>query len=135
MAAQAGFDVDLGGIVEQVAQEKGIDKQILIETMEAAILKAAQAAFGPNRELEARFNEDSGHIDLFQYMTVVEEVEDTEREIALDVARKHGLGIHFKNAYNLYAYFWRWAMWKVFEHHGDQPGVIDLDAEAQRTAV
>ena len=91
MAAQAGFDVDLGGIVEQVAQEKGIDKQILIETMEAAILKAAQAAFGPNRELEARFNEDSGHIDLFQYMTVVEEVEDPEREIALDVARKHGL--------------------------------------------
>ncbi len=91
MAAQAGFDVDLGGIVEQVAQEKGIDKQILIETMEAAILKAAQAAFGPNRELEARFNEDTGHIDLFQYMTVVEEVEDPEREIALDVARKHGL--------------------------------------------
>lgn len=90
MAAQ-GYDVDLGGIVEQVAQEKGIDKQILIETMEAAILKAAQAAFGPTRELEARFNPDTGSIDLFQYMTVVDEVTDGEREIALDVARKHGL--------------------------------------------
>jgi transcription termination/antitermination protein NusA len=90
MAAQ-GMDMDLGGIVEQVAQEKGIDKQILIETMEAAILKAAQAAFGPNRELEARFNLDTGSIDLFQYMTVVEEVADPEREIALDVAQKHGL--------------------------------------------
>lgn len=90
-AHSAGLDIDLGGIVEQVAQEKGIDKQILIETMEAAILKAAQAAFGPTRELEARFNGDSGHIDLFQYMTVVEEVADSEREIALGVARKHGL--------------------------------------------
>ncbi|MBE7479843.1 MAG: transcription termination/antitermination protein NusA [Polyangiaceae bacterium] len=90
-AHSAGFGDDLGGIVEQVAQEKGIDKQILIETMEAAILKAAQAAFGPTRELEARFNEDSGHIDLFQYMTVVEEVADPEREIAIDVAKKHGL--------------------------------------------
>jgi transcription termination/antitermination protein NusA len=90
MAAHS-YDADLGGIVEQVAQEKGIDKQILIETMEAAILKAAQAAFGPTRELEARFNPDTGSIDLFQYMTVVEEVVDSERQIALDVARKHGL--------------------------------------------
>jgi N utilization substance protein A len=92
MAAQtASFGDGLATIVEQVAQEKGIDKQVLIETMEAAILKAAQAAFGPDRELEARFNPDTGNIDLFQYMTVVENVGQPEREIGLDVARKHGL--------------------------------------------
>ncbi len=91
MAQAAGYSEGLGSIVEQVAQEKGIDKKILIETMEAAILKAAQAAFGPNRELEARYNTDTGNIDLFQYMTVVEQVAQPEREIALDVARKHGL--------------------------------------------
>ncbi|HYO94588.1 MAG TPA: transcription termination factor NusA [Polyangiaceae bacterium] len=91
MAQAAGFSEGLGSIVEQVAQEKGIDKKVLIETMEAAILKAAQAAFGPTRELEARFNGDSGNIDLFQYMTVVEEVTLPEREIAIDIARKHGL--------------------------------------------
>ncbi|HKY38614.1 MAG TPA: transcription termination factor NusA [Polyangiaceae bacterium] len=92
MAAQsAGMAVDLGSIVEQVAQEKGIEKKVLIETMEAAILKAAQAVFGPTRELEARFNEDTGNIDLFQYMTVVENVTLPEREINLDIARKHGL--------------------------------------------
>ena len=90
-AAAAGLGLDLGTIVEQVAQEKGIDKKVLIETMEAAILKAAQAAFGPTRELEARFNEETGNIDLFQYMTVVEEVAQPEREIALSVAVKHGL--------------------------------------------
>jgi len=91
MAQAAVYSEGLGSIVEQVAQEKGIDKKILIETMEAAILKAAQTAFGPNRELEARFNPESGNIDLFQYMTVVEAVTLPEREIALDVARKHGL--------------------------------------------
>ncbi len=90
-AATAGMAVDLGSIVEQVAQEKGIDKKVLIETMEAAILKAAQAVFGPTRELEARFNEDSGNIDLFQYMTVVENVTLPEREIDLAIAKKHGL--------------------------------------------
>jgi N utilization substance protein A len=91
MAAQSGLAVDLGSIVEQVAQEKGIEKKVLIETMEAAILKAAQAVFGPTRELEARYNDDTGNIDLFQYMTVVESVGQPEREIAADVARKHGL--------------------------------------------
>jgi transcription termination/antitermination protein NusA len=92
MAAQSlSFGDGLGSIVDQVAAEKGIDRQVLIETMEAAILKAAQAAFGPTRELEARFNSDSGNIDLFQYMTVVETVTTPEREIAVDVARKHGL--------------------------------------------
>ncbi|HMJ15821.1 MAG TPA: transcription termination factor NusA [Polyangiaceae bacterium] len=92
MAAQgAGIDIDLGSIVEQVAQEKGIDKKILIETMEAAILKAAQAAFGPTRELEARYNEDTGNIDLFQYMTVVEDVTEPDRHIAIGAAQKHGL--------------------------------------------
>ena len=49
-----------------------------------------------------------------------------------------GHGGHLKNLYNLYVYFWRWALWKVFEHdtaHG--PGVISfisassyLDGEA-----
>src|SRR4051794_3588775 len=90
-AASAGMAVDLGSIVEQVAAEKGIDKKVLIETMEAAILKAAQAVFGPTRELEARFNEESGNIDLFQYMTVVEDVQLPEREIDMDMAKEHGL--------------------------------------------
>jgi len=83
--------VDLGSIVEQVAAEKGIEKKVLIETMEAAILKAAQAVFGPTRELEARFNDDTGNIDLFQYMTVVEDVQLPEREIDLETAKEHGL--------------------------------------------
>lgn len=92
MVAQAAEAFgNLGLIVEQVAQEKGIDRSILIETVEAAILRAAQAAFGPTRELEARFNDETGSIDLFQYMTVVEEVDDPEREISADLAAKHGL--------------------------------------------
>ena len=77
--------------IEMVAKDKGIDKSRLIKTVEEAILKAAQSAFGPTRELEARFNEASGNIDLFQYMTVVDDVSDEEREIALEDAQKAGL--------------------------------------------
>ncbi len=84
-------EVNLSQAIADVAREKGIEKSILVETMEAAIHKAAQAAFGQNRELEARFNEETGTIDLFQYMTVVESVTESEREISLEVARRHGL--------------------------------------------
>ncbi|MEY2929955.1 MAG: hypothetical protein RL033_704 [Pseudomonadota bacterium] len=92
MATQSSdFAGNLGLIVDQVAQEKGIDRGVLVETMEAAILKAAQAAFGPTRELEAQYNGETGSIDLFQYMRVVERVEQPEREISADLARRHGL--------------------------------------------
>lgn len=92
MATQSSeFAGNLGLIVDQVAQEKGIDKAVLVETMEAAILKAAQAAFGPTRELEAQYNDETGSIDLFQYMTVVEEVAEPDSEISAELARKHGL--------------------------------------------
>src|SRR5690554_3197964 len=92
MAAQSGSDdTSLIAMVDTVAREKGIDRQVLIETMEAAILKAAQAAFGPTRELEARFNDETGTLDVFQYMTVVEEVEDPERQLSLEEAEAHGL--------------------------------------------
>ena len=91
MAAMPSTDTSLGSILEQVAKEKGIDKKILVETIEASILKAAQSVFGPTRELEARFNEDSGQVDLFQYMTVVEVVTESEREISLENVEKHKL--------------------------------------------
>jgi transcription termination/antitermination protein NusA len=94
MATQAvasGTETNLGFILEQVAKEKGIDKKILVDTIEAAILKAAQSAFGPTRELEARFSEETGQVDLFQYMTVVEKVTEPEREIAFEDAKRRGL--------------------------------------------
>jgi N utilization substance protein A len=90
-AAASGTETNLGFILEQVAKEKGIDKKILVDTIEAAILKAAQSAFGPTRELEARFSEETGQVDLFQYMTVVEKVAEPEREIAFDDAKRRGL--------------------------------------------
>lgn len=77
----------LNMIIDQVGRDKGIEKSVLIEAIEAAILTAAKRTFGQNRDLEARFNEETGAVDLFQYMTVVQEVESPESEISLkDVA-------------------------------------------------
>src|ERR1700733_3950722 len=84
-------DLTLLQAIEMVAKEKGIDRLRLVKTIEEAILKAAQSVFGPNRELEARFNEDNGQVDLFQYMTVVDDPSDDDREIALEDATAAGL--------------------------------------------
>ena len=38
-----------------------------------------------------------------------------------------GRGGQLKNLYNLYVYFWRWALWKVFEQGaGTKPGVVSF---------
>jgi N utilization substance protein A len=84
-------DLNLSQAIDMVAKEKGIERSRLVKTIEESILKAAQSVFGPNRELEARFNEDSGQVDLFQYMTVVDDPSDDDREIALEDAQAAGL--------------------------------------------
>jgi N utilization substance protein A len=84
-------DANLLQAIDMVAKEKGIDRARLVKTIEEAILKAAQSVFGPNRELQATFNEETGQVDLFQFMTVVDDVSDEEREIALEDAQAKGL--------------------------------------------
>lgn len=81
----------LNMILDQVGRDKGIDKTVLIEAIEAAILTAAKRSFGTNRDLEARFNDETGIVDLYQYMTVVDVVENPDREVEMDAAKKVGL--------------------------------------------
>ena len=45
----------------------------------------------------------------------------------LDPAIDAGHGVHVKNLYNLYVYFWRWALWKVFEQDtAEGPGIVSF---------
>ena len=49
----------------------------------------------------------------------------------IDPAKASGHGVHLKNLYNLYVYFWRWALWKVFEHESARgPGVVSFISAA-----
>ncbi len=45
----------------------------------------------------------------------------------LEPAKASGHGGDVKNLYNFYAYFWRWALWKVFEHEtAGAPGIVSF---------
>lgn len=37
-----------------------------------------------------------------------------------------GQGVHIKNLYNDYVYFWRWATWRATEYLGNGPGVVAM---------
>jgi len=64
-------NVNLNLILDQVAKDKGIDRQKLVEILEEAIKSAANRHFGMERTLKARYDEDKGQIDLFQILTIV----------------------------------------------------------------
>jgi transcription termination/antitermination protein NusA len=74
--------------IEQIVKEKGIDRNVVIEAMEQAVLTAANKKYRNTRDLEARYNLDSGEVELFEFVTVVEEVLDSYKEIDLEEARE-----------------------------------------------
>jgi len=74
--------------IDQIVKEKGIDKSIVLEALEQAVLTAANKKFRNTRDLEAHYNAEIGEVELFEFVTVVDEVQDSYREIELAEARE-----------------------------------------------
>ena len=78
---------DLEQIVNQVGRDKGVDKEVLIEALESAVLSAAKKHYGHNRNLEATYNSELGEIEVLEFKTVVDEVSDTATQMTMDEAK------------------------------------------------
>jgi N utilization substance protein A len=85
------MEAKLDMVLEQVGRDKNIDKTVLISALEQAILTAAKRTFGMNREMEAKFNPETGSVDLFLIVNVVEDDAIEGREITTEDAHKAGL--------------------------------------------
>jgi len=79
---------NLNFIIEQVGKDKGIARRVIIDALENAVLMASRKKYGSQRLMEAHYNEEIGEVELFQFMDVVEEVEDPDTQISLDEARE-----------------------------------------------
>jgi len=79
---------DLARLIDMVHREKNIPRDVLIEVLESAMVAAARKRFGMERDIEAQFNEDLGEVELFEFRTVVEEIDDPETQISLEDARR-----------------------------------------------
>ena len=73
--------------VDAMVAEKGIDKAIIIEAMEAGMANAYKKNTGM-ANVKAKVNPETGQIKLYTYKTVVEEVMDEDTQISLEDARR-----------------------------------------------
>ena len=83
-----GMNINLNHIIDQVVKDKGIDRAVLVEALEAAVLSAANKKYRNTRDLEAHFNDEIGEVEVFEFVTVVEEVENSYQEIDLGEAQE-----------------------------------------------
>ena len=88
--------MNLNQALTDVAKEKGIDRGVLVNTLEDAMQTAAKKHFGQDRSLEAKFEPEKGVVELFQAIIVVEAVTDASmavNQLTLDAARAKGMEV------------------------------------------
>jgi len=78
--------LELLRIAEAVALEKSIDKELIINSMETGIAKAAKSKFGQDNEIKVQINRDNGDIEIFRKLIISEKPENNNTEITLKEA-------------------------------------------------
>ncbi len=74
-------------IIEQLGREKGIDKEVLFEALETALLSASRKSLGPGDNVRIHIDRKTGDFRIYQRKQVVEEITDPETQIALADAK------------------------------------------------
>ena len=81
--------MELKKAIDQISKDKGIDRGLLVDTLEEAISTSVVKKYGDDLDIEVTFNEEVGEIEVYQFKVVVEEVAESAREITLEEARHH----------------------------------------------
>lgn len=74
--------------LDELESEKKINKEQFIETLETALASAYKKMYGEAKSALVKLNPEKNTIKIYSYKTVVEEVEDEDKEISLEEARK-----------------------------------------------
>ncbi|MFC5345837.1 transcription termination factor NusA [Brevundimonas staleyi] len=65
--------LELLQIANAVAQEKNIDREIVIEALEEAIQKGAKSRYGAHHDIRAKIDPKTGELALTRHVTIVED--------------------------------------------------------------
>ena len=82
------FMTDIKRVVDQVSRDKGIEREVLIKALEEALRSAAKKKFGSKVDIEVKYNEETGEIEVFQFKEVVEKVTDPDLQISMEEGYK-----------------------------------------------
>ena len=73
--------------LDELEQQKKINKEQFVETLEAALTSAYKKMYGEAKSALVKLNPEKNTIKIYSYKTVVEEVEDFDKQISLEEAR------------------------------------------------
>ncbi len=82
------MNADLNRVITEIGRDKGIAKEVLVEALETAMVHAAKKKYGLERDIEAKFNEETGEIEIFEFRKAVEGEPENETELTWDAAKK-----------------------------------------------
>src|SRR6201995_1936459 len=74
--------------IEMLSREKHIEPEVVVSAIEDAMVVAARKHYKTEEDLRAKFNSETGQVEVFSVMTVVEEVVDPKKEVSLTDAKK-----------------------------------------------
>ncbi len=69
--------------IEQISREKGIEPQVIHEALEDAMVAAAKKYFRTEEDLQARYDPETGTIDVFAIKQIVQKVSEEDKEMSL----------------------------------------------------
>lgn len=89
------MNAELFSALDALEKEKGISKEYMLDKVETALINAFTKAF-PGGDIRVLLDPEKKECKVFRVKTVVAEVEDPEKEISLEeakkISRKHVLG-------------------------------------------
>ncbi|MDL2234916.1 transcription termination factor NusA [Christensenellaceae bacterium OttesenSCG-928-L17] len=74
--------------LNDLEKERGINKDVLIDAVENALISAYRRNYGTSNNVRAEVDRETGEVQIFASKSVVEEIENPHAEISLADARK-----------------------------------------------
>ena len=83
------MNLELKKAIDQISRDRGLDRDMLIDTLEDAVRTSVIRKYGEDLDVEVRYNDDTGDIEVYQFKIVVDDVYDDLTQIDIDEARTH----------------------------------------------
>lgn len=87
------MSMELKKAIEQISKDRGIDRDLLIDTLEEAVRSSVVRKYGEDQDIEVGFNEETGEMEVYLFKTVTDDVGDPNTEISLEEAIEHDPGV------------------------------------------
>jgi transcription termination/antitermination protein NusA len=75
-------------VIDQISREKGIPRDVLIETLRSALLSAARKKFGGGPNIDLTIDPKTCNISAFETKKIVSKVSNMDEEISIEEAIK-----------------------------------------------